>query len=211
VKDVCYDFSSEVIGIFPDSYEETTGQTAENKKLNQFKVNIVDYEGERLFELDGVMFDRINVYLFAAEEYRLLDGQISIIRDGQVFDKTTRIGGYRDGICFCGFKKLLSQNNASHNVTEDIYPEDCQIGDIIVIEIESFDFEKYLHICAREYTVWDEIFQSDVGRTRSYEENKELVVKVAADLDEQSVTNVVYFIRNKPNRTHTRRFRTPQE
>ena len=101
----------------------------------QIRINVVVHEKEQLFEVDGILFD----CLIAYEGFE--GGQLSIIRNEEVIDKTSSIrvvGTQIEWTCFCGMK-------LKGDYPEAVVPSDFQMGDILSLDSPSdFDFVNFL-------------------------------------------------------------------
>lgn len=109
----------------------------------RIKICVVKYKGEQLFKWDDIMFDRLEAY----DEFT--GGQLTIIRDGELIDRTTSIKGvgtHAACTCFCGLEKLFSGDLRSWGI-DSFAPEDFKVGDIFILDVlmpPSFDFARFL-------------------------------------------------------------------
>lgn len=110
----------------------------------RIRINVVNHESEQLFESGGVMFDLLN----ARDEFE--NGQLSIIRDRDVLDRTESIhevGTHAACTCFCGLKKFFGENDSRSWAISALAPEDFQVGDVLFLDVlafPNFDFIGFL-------------------------------------------------------------------
>ena len=100
------------------------GEKMANRRI---VISVIEPEGEKLFESDGVRFDM----LYADQMWK--DGKRTIMRDGAVFDQTSYIdeyGTHAACTCFCGLKKIANSNPAVNGVQ----PCHFNIGDELILE-----------------------------------------------------------------------------
>ncbi|MCX6767096.1 MAG: hypothetical protein NT170_04990 [Candidatus Moranbacteria bacterium] len=111
----------------------------------EIQILVVDAGGELLFQSGNLLFD----YLSAYEEY--YGGKLEVMRDGQLYDKTSYISEYGThgaGPAFVGMKKF------SQFATVLLLPENFVEGDVIFLDIpaiESFVFNRFLRMQNAKY------------------------------------------------------------
>lgn len=136
----------------------------------RIRINVVNHESEQLFESSGVMFDLLNAH----DEFE--KGQLSIIRGGDVLDRTEAIhevGTHAACTCFCGLKKFFGENNSRSWAVSALAPEDFQAGDILFLDVlafPNFDFVGFLrqHVCFLSATLqaFNEKSEINLGELR---------------------------------------------
>ena len=136
-------------------------------RRKRVEIEIIEREGEKLFQTDGVIFDLLD----ATQEY--CDGVLSIYRDGELFDQTDRIewyGTHGASPCFIGLKKALPNH---YWATSGASASDFEVGDKLVLEMclsldQNFDFAAYIRLNACGITALHQALP--VGETVSMEE-----------------------------------------
>lgn len=97
-----------------------------------FEISVVEHEGEKLFSFNDTLFDSL------ACEYDYLDGALSVIRDGALFDKTMGIeiyGTHGASPCFMGLEKIFADKSAYSYAVGALEPAEFEVADTLVLEI----------------------------------------------------------------------------
>lgn len=125
----------------------------------RIKVPVINFEGERLFEADGIKFDRLEAY----DEF--IGGQLTIMRNGETLDRTTRIGvfGTHESCTgFCGLEKIFGGDLRSYGI-DFLNAQDFEIGDIFILDVPlplNFDFAQFLQRQACFSAAMDKTFHA---------------------------------------------------
>ena len=126
----------------------------------RIRISVVKCEGEQLFESGAVMFDLLHAH------YKFEKGQLSIIRNGEVIDRTEEIdefGTHGACTCFLGLKKFFKNENSYRSkAVSALEPKDFQIGDIIFLDIlvfQNFDFVTLLKQSACFQSAISQVFK----------------------------------------------------
>ena len=162
----------------------------------KIRINVINHEGEQLFESDGVMFDLLNAH----DEFE--QGQLSIIRDGDDLDRTETIhevGTHAACTCFCGLEKFFGENNSRSWAISALAPEDFRAGDVLLLDVlafPNFDFVGFLrqHACLLSATLqaFKEKSEMNLGELR-----ERVAKEVAVTAEGFSSATVVRFRERK--------------
>ena len=157
----------------------------------KIRISVVAHKNEKLFKLGKVMFDTLHAH----DEFE--GGELSVVRDRKIFDKTERIhevGTHAACTCFCGLKKLLGGRNSFLGVSE-LVPENFRVGDILILDVfvpSSFDFINFLRGFACLYGATLQVFheksEMSLGELR-----ERVAKKVATTAKEFSGATIIRF------------------
>lgn len=128
----------------------------------RFSFTVVQYEGKKRFHAFGMYFSG-----FPAR-HEFWDGQITIMRNGIVFDQTdyiSEVGTHAAITKFIGLKKIASQSGGSVSV---LNPEFFETDDVVIVSIPTdapFDLCASLRNAAATHQAWDEERQRNPDST----------------------------------------------
>lgn len=109
------------------------------RQIRRYKIDVAEYDGEILFHSDGVYFDILHA------DYEFEFGQLSIKRDGKLFDRTRSIreyGTHGACTCFLGLSKLWP-NADYEQPTSSLIPEQFKIGDILTLDVPGLEWATF--------------------------------------------------------------------
>lgn len=110
----------------------------------EIAIRVVKYNGEVFFNIGNVFFD-----LLSAEDQHFIDGQLTIMRKGKIFDQTTMItevGTHAACLCFCGLERLFRGTYWGHAVNA-LSADQLKVGDRLILTIsapQEYDYEANL-------------------------------------------------------------------
>lgn len=125
----------------------------------RIKIGVVEHEGERFFKVDDVIFDLLNAY----DEF--IGGKLSIVRDGEIIDRTggiDNIGSHDACPHFCGLDKFFDKEDYRSRSVSSLSPENFQVRDILLLDIPenlNFDFVRMIKLSAQAFLAIIEAFK----------------------------------------------------
>lgn len=125
----------------------------------RIKIGVVEHEGERFFKVDDVMFDLLNAY----DEF--VGGKLSIVRDGEIIDRTGgiyNIGSHDACPHFCGLDKFFDKEDYRSRSVSSLSPGNFQAGDILLLDIPAtlnFDLVCMIKRSAQSFLAILEVFK----------------------------------------------------
>src|SRR3989344_1316829 len=166
--------------------------------LRAFEIGVVDHNNEKLFAVQGTLFDSLNC------EYGYIDGSLTVLRKGEVFDRTREIreyGTHGACPCFMGLAKVFGDQNHYGDAVSGLDPENFEVGDVLLLEFpvpleQDLDFGKAIRASGSMLSAFTHAFDNKNSLTTP-ELQERLVAGVQANRQEFFTTEVVRFKASK--------------